>query len=575
MRQFVDEKLMVFESTPDFSDNSRALWEYVDKNTDYATFRVVKDQKMAETLKERGIDCGLEGEETSESMVEKARFLITSSFQFAYQKKPGQIHVSAWHGFPLKLIGFFDSASGDQGDFNALKIMTTQSDLIVAPSRLSQLTLSGMFAVDPRKVKETGYPRNDIMFWSDGKKELAKITDIDVVNSRLIFYLPTMRKGLKDEGDQFEDNLFNYSDYDVERIDRFLEENNAYIFAKVHFADNGFFTREDVKLPERMIFLDTEILNEKLLTIYHIMNAFDVLITDYSSVYADFLLLNKPIIFSCPDIDKYQKDRGFIVDDPRLLMPGAVIGSQTQLLDTLKDILAGRDDYRAVRAEKMAFFHRYQDAGSSKRLFLEMVKASEYGIEDSAKKMGYSFLDETSPLHQYADKTWAEIFFDTGEGFCEASKTVIEYKAEGEEHPVAFVSEIPESSRAVRFDPDHDGRFILRNLEVLLDGVPSEYEIVNGFRLEEDIIFYEKDPQIVINLGGKTSHKIRIEFRSVDLHSEAGKLIRLMDKKLAASRRGLAEANKRLADISASRSWKITRPLRDAGRAVKSIRAKR
>lgn len=198
MRQFVDEKLMVFESTPDFSDNSRALWEYVDKNTDYATFWVVKDQKMAEALKERGIDCGLEGEETSESMVEKARFLITSSFQFAYQKKSGQIHVSAWHGFPLKLIGFFDSAASDPGDFNALKIMTTQSDLIVAPSRLSQLTLSGMFAVDPRKVKETGYPRNDIMFWSDGKKELAKITDIDVMNSRLIFYLPTMRKGLKE-----------------------------------------------------------------------------------------------------------------------------------------------------------------------------------------------------------------------------------------------------------------------------------------------------------------------------------------------------------------------------------------
>ena len=86
-----------------------------------------------------------------------------------------------------------------------------------------------MFAVDPRKVKETGYPRNDIMFWSDAKKELSKLLPIDVYNSKLFFYLPTMRKGLKGEGEQFDDNIFNYLDYDADEIDWFLEKNNAYI----------------------------------------------------------------------------------------------------------------------------------------------------------------------------------------------------------------------------------------------------------------------------------------------------------------------------------------------------------
>ena len=47
-----------------------------------------------------------------------------------------------------------------------------------------------------------------------------------------------MRKGLKDEGEHFENNIFNYSDYDVEKIDEFLEENNIYIVTKVHFEDN-------------------------------------------------------------------------------------------------------------------------------------------------------------------------------------------------------------------------------------------------------------------------------------------------------------------------------------------------
>ncbi len=575
MGQFVDKKLMVFGSTPDFADNSRALWEYVTKNTDYETFWVIQDKKMLEALREKGVACGLEGGETAELMISRARFLITSSFQFADRKRPDQIHVTAWHGFPLKLIGFFDSAAADSDDFRMLKIITTQTDLITAPSRLSQLTLSGMFAADPRKVRETGYPRNDMMFWSDGKEELKKITDIDVETSRLIFYLPTMRKGLKDEGEQFGNNIFNYPDYDADKIDQFLEANHAYIFAKVHFADNEFFTGENVRLPKRMIFLDTDILNKNFLTIYHIMNGFDALITDYSSVYVDFLLLDKPIVFSCPDLARYQADRGFIADDPKLFMPGPVIDTQDKLLDTLADVLAGRDEFKPVREEKMPFFHRYRDADSSRRLFEEMMKADEQGIADSGKDIGYSFIDPSSPLHQYVDKTRAEIFFDTGGGFCEESKTVVEYRTEGGEQQNAFVSDIPDGCRAVRFDPDDDGRYGLKNLTVLLDGVPAEYEIVHGFKADDAVFFYEKDPQIVIALGDKACRKVRIEFESTDLHSDAGRIIWQMHKEAAAARKREAKANKRLSEISTSRSWKITRPLRDAGRAVKSIRTKR
>lgn len=62
------------------------------------------------------------------------------------------------------------------------------------------------------------------MFWSDAKKELSKLLPIDVYNSKLFFYLPTMRKGLKGEGEQFDDNIFNYLDYDADEIDWFLEK---------------------------------------------------------------------------------------------------------------------------------------------------------------------------------------------------------------------------------------------------------------------------------------------------------------------------------------------------------------
>ena len=203
-----------------------------------------------------------------------------------------------------------------------------------------------------------------------------------------------MRKGLKDEGEHFENNIFNYSDYDVEKIDEFLEENNIYIVTKVHFEDNKLYKQEDFKLSKRIIFLNTEIMNEHLCTIYHIMDAFDGLITDYSSIYVNYLLLNKPIIFSCPDIEKYKEDRGFIVDDPTLLMPGAIVKTQAQLLKNLSLIIENHDTYKDKRKEMMPFFHNHLDGNSSKRLLEEILKIEN--ISDSGKLVGQLFQKNVS-----------------------------------------------------------------------------------------------------------------------------------------------------------------------------------
>ena len=103
----VDEKLMVFESNPDFSDNSRGLWEYVHNNTDFETCWFVKSSKVLDKIQKNKINCVLKDTPEAETITSKAKYLITSSFEFAESKSKEQVHVSAWHGFPLKLIGFF------------------------------------------------------------------------------------------------------------------------------------------------------------------------------------------------------------------------------------------------------------------------------------------------------------------------------------------------------------------------------------------------------------------------------------------------------------------------------------
>lgn len=425
-----------------------------------------------------------------------------------------------------------------------MKIITTKCDIITASSKFSQLTIAGMFAVDPRKVKDIGFPRNDIMYRTNAKSEIKKVTDIDIDNSKLIFYLPTMRKGLKKEGAQFNENFFNYPDYDADMIDAFLEKHNAYIFAKVHFADNDYFAKDDFKLPKRLIFMDTEALNYHMLTIYHIMDAFDVLVTDYSSVYVDFLLLNKPIIFSCPDIEVYKRDRGFIVDDPEMFMPGAKVKTQKKFLESLEDALYGKDLYQSERVERMSIFHRYQDAGAGKRLFEDMLKVAENGVEDAARNEEDLFLASRAWL--YGQEGKYEVFFDCGQGFNEKEKFVGNYLVDKDEKIIIEI-EIPENAKAIRFDPDNIGRCQLKDLKILLDNQESDYIIVNGAMIEGAVVFSSIDPQIIVPIQ-KSVTKINIQYYMQDFFATAGKQ--------------LIEKEQELQTILNSQSWRYTRPLR-------------
>ena len=80
------------------------------------------------------------------------------------------------------------------------------------------------------------------------------------------------------------------------------------------------------------------------------MNRTDALITDYSSVAIDYLLLDKPIGFTLDDFEEYRKTRGFIFEDPKKYMPGHHIYSFSDLCDFLSSVSDGYDPFWEQRA---------------------------------------------------------------------------------------------------------------------------------------------------------------------------------------------------------------------------------
>lgn len=107
--------------------------------------------------------------------------------------------------------------------------------------------------------------------------------------------------------------------------------------------------------------------------LYEYLNAADVLITDYSSVYFDYLLLDRPILFTDSDAGCYGENRGFISEPVDFWRPGPVVHTFDRLIGELEGAVKGQDTYQETRSKLMPFVHRYQDAGSSQRL-IDLMK---------------------------------------------------------------------------------------------------------------------------------------------------------------------------------------------------------
>ena len=102
--------------------------------------------------------------------------------------------------------------------------------------------------------------------------------------------------------------------------------------------------------------------------LYSLLKYTDALLTDYSSIAIDYLLLNKPIAFSLDDFDHYKNTRGFVFDSPLDYMPGNHMFSYEDLLLFLRQISNGQDDYQSERDRIMPIVHNVCD-NYSKRLW--------------------------------------------------------------------------------------------------------------------------------------------------------------------------------------------------------------
>ncbi len=287
-----------------------------------------------------------------------AGYIITNvSMPYYYCKKPGQIYINTWHGTPLKSLGYdipgsAATISNVLRNFLSADYIISQNPFLTSVYK-EKYKLEGLFE---GTIIEEGYPRNDRLLQADRKEVLEKLASFGISideKKDVLLYAPTW-KG----------NDYYKPEIDVEEFDRFqntleqiIDTDKYQILIKPHQVVYQTLKKQGKLSPA---FIPAEMDTNELLSVT------DLLVSDYSSIFYDFLAGSKPVLFYIPDLEKYEEDRGLYLKPSEL--PAPAFTSLEDLGEAINNLPEVMNRYRDNYQQAKEFACPYDDGQVSKRI---------------------------------------------------------------------------------------------------------------------------------------------------------------------------------------------------------------
>lgn len=338
----VDSNLIVFEGTfGQFDESCWVLYKYLQKSKKYRFIWIVKHpKKFVNTTDTRFISrynhflnpC-------ADYYYSKAAFsFFTHTTSPVKYKRDGQTRVFIGHGYAIK---------GHKGSIDFYK----NFDYAFAIGEAAIHTQSVFIGCEEKQLLPLGLPRNDLLVRENREgKENPFITGMHF--EKVVIWMPTFRES---KGSFSEKNcatetglpLFDTEER-VKRLNSYLSNCNCVVLLKIHRLQ---LSKDTFKRKYSNIIIikdsDIESMNVQL---YEVIGKSDGLLTDYSSVSLDYLLLDKPIGYILNDIEYYKQDRGFTSEDPTTVMAGDFLFTEEDVYGFFDKIVTGSDDKNMDRA---------------------------------------------------------------------------------------------------------------------------------------------------------------------------------------------------------------------------------
>lgn len=339
-----------FASNPIYSGNVKALYEQIEKRklNNYELIWFVKNNEQKEALSKINIKAISENEENFEEELKKVEFMFITHDQYINKKQEYQTFISLYHGIGPKKSGYALDDCYEKKFADKYKEII---DYICVPSEFTKMLFSYIFNMDNNKILITPYQRNRYIFESNGNENIEKILNFNIEKyEKIIMYAPTFRKGIgKEEGNTDRNNVLGLQTYDENILNEFLEKNNYLLLVKLHPSEEALISEEII--GKNTVILKDENMQKNNITINEILNGVDCLITDYSSIYTDYLLLEKPVIFFDTDIEIYSKKRGIYFNSEEFWFPGPIVNNIDNFIKEMEELLNNKDYYIKERKE--------------------------------------------------------------------------------------------------------------------------------------------------------------------------------------------------------------------------------
>ncbi len=382
------ENIIIFRSGPhitsyikgmDFTDNARALFEYMlanGYNRKYELVWLVKEPSEFERyssydnvsflpLEWSVSECFSERQQYYRVLCLAKYIFFTDAYGIARNSRRDQVRVQLWHGCGFKTRLNFQPCE------KRYEYTTVTSDLYAEVH-------SRVFGLRKNQMLVTGCAKQDWLFQSHPSKYRERLSLPEA--KKYIYWLPTYRMAADSlsQSDGYEVNPetgFPIVDTmeKMQCLNELLKECQMVLVIKLHPYQS--IDRIQQFCFSNIVLLDNQQLFARDIQINQLLGDADALISDYSSVAVDFMLLDRPMAFMLDDVQEYTDSRGFVFGDVRAYLPGAEVYSFGDLQEFVEEVAQGVDSSRAKRHDLMKVMNKYQDGNNCRRI-LEALQIS-------------------------------------------------------------------------------------------------------------------------------------------------------------------------------------------------------
>ena len=300
----VNEKIILFESFwgRKIGCNPYALYREVVRDERFDAFKIVWVKNSGVNVpidvaeNERVTFVEYQTTEYAKSLLSAKYLISNSTFPAYYVRKQEQEYINLWHGIPIKHMGLdsdpkISAAANTQRNFlQATQILLSSDYAIhktVVPYGADKLT--------KQKAEVVGSPRIDLTLRSD-YQDVRKSLGVED-GKKIILYAPTWRGRVSKVSSDVQQQLEAIHEIQAEFGDEY------HLLLSIHN-----YTRSKLEyMPEGVTLVPDEI------DINILLAGVDLLISDYSSIFVDFLVLDRPVVLFVPDREEYEKERGLYV----------------------------------------------------------------------------------------------------------------------------------------------------------------------------------------------------------------------------------------------------------------------